>query len=368
MSVYNGERYLREAVGSILNQTFADFEFIIIDDGSTDGTSAILSSYADPRIRLVHNPENIGLTRSLNKGLTLAQGAYIARMDADDISLPNRCERQIASLSASPDVGLLGVGWCNLTSNGEKQQVANPPATDSVIRWFLLFGTVLAHPGVMFRKDLIGTVGPYNETLRFAQDYELWCRMAHVTKLANLSDPLLLLRRGDPGRISENHLREQWDDNCATSARCIRSLLEGDTFTDERARKLCALIFLDRACAEWDLQAVQDLDLVLERFLARHKTGLTRVDREQIADHICALASYHTHVNVSVEEWRMFRRLLASAICRRLPLLNKRRFWRLFAQFAIGRRATEYIRRIRLARRKRDQHLVDRSAWESRAE
>ncbi len=351
MSVYNNEEYLEEAIESILNQTFTDFEFIIIDDGSTDGTWAILSSYADPRVRLVHNQGNIGLTRSLNKGLTLAQGVYIARMDADDISLPDRFERQIAFLSAYPGVGLLGVGWWNLKSNGEKQQMVSPPTADSVIRWFLLFGTVLAHPGVMFRKDLINKVGQYNENIHFAQDYELWCRMAQVTRLANLPEPLLLLRQGDPSRISEKHLREQWDYNCATSARCIRLLLESDAFTEERARKLCALIFLDRTCAEWNLQAAQDLNLVLKHFLARYRTSLTRVDMEQIAGHICTLASYHDHVNVSVEEWRIFRQLLATAIRQRLPLPKRYRSWRLFVQFAIGRRATEYIRLIRSARR-----------------
>ena len=99
MSAYNGERYLREAVESILNQTFNDFEFIIIDDGSTNSTGQILSSYAaqDPRIVLIRNRENIGLTKSLNKGLALARGEYIARMDADDVSLPNRFSEQVCS-------------------------------------------------------------------------------------------------------------------------------------------------------------------------------------------------------------------------------------------------------------------------------
>ena len=352
MSVYNGERYLREAIDSILNQTFTDFEFIVIDDCSIDATWAILSSYADPRIRLVQNKENIGLTRSLNRGLALAQGEYIARMDADDISLPDRFERQVVFLSTCPDVGLLGVGWCNLKSNGERKEFISPPTSDLVIRWFLLFSTMLAHPGVMFRKNLVNKVGTYNEKIRFAQDYELWCRMAQFTKLANLSEPLLLLRQGDPNRISEKHLREQWDYNCATSARCIRSLLESDLFTEERARKLCALIFLDKTCAKWDLRAAQDLNLVLKHFLARYRTNLTRVDVEQIIGHICMLASYHTHVNASVEEWQIFRQLFVTVIRQRISLPMKCYPWHLFVQFVIGRRATGYVRLIRSARSK----------------
>jgi len=108
MSVYNGEKYLREAIESILNQTFRDFEFIIINDGSTDKTSEILSSYNDPRIVIINNKRNIGLTKSLNKGLKMVKGEYIARQDADDVSLPERLERMVNFLDMNRDVGLLG--------------------------------------------------------------------------------------------------------------------------------------------------------------------------------------------------------------------------------------------------------------------
>ncbi len=108
MSVYNGEKYLREAIDSILNQTFKDFEFLIIDDGSTDSSADIIRSYTDFRIRLIQNEKNIGLTRSLNKGLKLAKGEYIARMDVDDISLPIRFEKQVSFLDKYEDVKLVG--------------------------------------------------------------------------------------------------------------------------------------------------------------------------------------------------------------------------------------------------------------------
>ncbi|HKQ33129.1 MAG TPA: glycosyltransferase family A protein, partial [Thermodesulfobacteriota bacterium] len=108
MTVYNGEKFLNEAIDGILNQTFRDFEFLIINDGSTDGSREIIKSYKDPRINLVDNESNIGLTASLNRGLSLAGGEYIARQDADDISLPERLEKQISILERNPDIALLG--------------------------------------------------------------------------------------------------------------------------------------------------------------------------------------------------------------------------------------------------------------------
>ena len=113
MPVYNGEKYLREAIGSILNQTFNDFEFLIINDSSTDSTREIILSYDDTRIRLEDNEKNIGLTHSLNKGLRLAKGKYVARMDADDISLPDRLEKQLAVIENNTDVSIVAC-WIDI--------------------------------------------------------------------------------------------------------------------------------------------------------------------------------------------------------------------------------------------------------------
>lgn len=358
MSVYNGELYLENAIESILEQTFTDFEFIIVDDNSTDGSWAVLTRFSDPRVRLVRNQENIGLTRSLNKGLRLAQGIYIARMDADDISLPERFERQTAFFSTFPDIGLLGVAYWNMNSKGEKQNLVRPPTADSVIRWNMLFGPVLAHPGVMFRRDLIAKVGSYNENTHFAQDYELWSRMANVTKMANLNEPFLLYRQGDANRISEKHLDEQWDYNCAISARCIGQLLENDMIPMERVRKVCALIFLDRTCAEWNPQAARDLELILKRFLARYRTSLTKIDKEQIAGQIYSTAVHHVHRNMSIEEWQIYRQLLAAVIRQHLPLPKGRSIWRDIVKLALGRKATEGILKIRSTMRKGSIYLL----------
>ncbi|TNE70794.1 glycosyltransferase family 2 protein, partial [bacterium] len=131
MSVYNGEEFLREAMDSILDQTYTNFEFLIINDGSTDDTVPIIESYDDPRIRLIHNEVNIGLTKSLNKGIGLAKGEYIARMDADDISLPERFERQIEVLLNSK-IDICGTqGYVGKLNN---DYVTNLPTSDFFIK------------------------------------------------------------------------------------------------------------------------------------------------------------------------------------------------------------------------------------------
>jgi len=350
MSVYNGERYLRESVDSILNQIFTDFEFIIIDDGSTDGTWAILNSYADPRVRLVHNQKNIGLTCSLNKGLALASGEYVARQDADDVSLAERLEQQVRYLDIHPEVGLLGTGCWNLLPSG-KQQSMVLPQTDMGIRWYLLFGTVLMHPTVVFRRRLVEQVGGYDPTIRVTQDYELWCRFAQVTRVANLPDRFVVMRVGDPGRISATHLQEQWESNCQTSAKWIRRLLGQPEFDLERARSLCALVFLDPACGTWNFETACDLGLILAQFLTRYeavrRSSQHGRGRREIVAHLGALCSHHIQPNSTAEDWRISRYLLATMLRLRLPIMTLPNKWRLLGSHALGFHLTRCLRNLR---------------------
>ena len=158
MPVYNGEIYLAEAIESILNQTFADFEFLIIDDGSTDNTWGILSSYNDNRIRLTRNPKNVGLIESLNNALTLAIGHYIARIDADDISLPKRLEKQKEFLDKNLEIALVG-SWVEIIDRqGKRIGYQKFLWDDSLIRWQLLFKTTFAHSAIMARRDVLTAV------------------------------------------------------------------------------------------------------------------------------------------------------------------------------------------------------------------
>ena len=193
MPVYNGERFLRESIDSILNQTFTDFEFIIINDGSTDGTLDIIHSYADQRIRLVNNETNLGIVACLNHGIELAQGEFIARMDADDISLPERFEKQIIYMNENPDVGVLGGNIIEFDINRKKEKITSLPIGDISIRWMMCFENPLRHPTIMMRKKLLNSVGRYKD-FKASEDYDLWQRISTVTKLANLNEVLLLYR------------------------------------------------------------------------------------------------------------------------------------------------------------------------------
>jgi glycosyltransferase involved in cell wall biosynthesis len=190
MPVYNGEKYLREAIDSILNQTYRDFEFIILNDGSTDSTEEIILSYDDPRIVYVKNKENLQIVKTLNQGIALAKGKYIARMDADDISLPRRFEKQIALMTARPDIDVCGTWYKTF---GEKEYLQKLPTQDEQIKVDLLFYTSLAHPSIMMKKSIFDEC-KYSENFPKAEDYALWIELADKFKFANIPESLLHYR------------------------------------------------------------------------------------------------------------------------------------------------------------------------------
>lgn len=196
MPVYNGERYLREAVDSILRQSFTDFEFVIVDDGSTDGTRAVLDGIDDPRLRVISNERNVGVTRALNIGLEAARGRYIARLDADDVAHRERLARQVAVLEANADIVLLGSGYDAIDEAGVVVERIRRPLTDAEFRWMALLHAPVIHPSVMFRAWLIRDLGlRYDVGLVTGQDYDMWARMLAYGKAARLGEPLVTWRR-----------------------------------------------------------------------------------------------------------------------------------------------------------------------------
>ena len=199
MAVYNGERFLQQAIDSILEQTFTDFEFVIVDDGSTDSTWRILQEYAeeDARVVLLRSQTNQGLAKSLNRGLKIARGEYIARMDADDVSLPERLGVQASFLDDHAQAGIVGSAIKVIGADGAYLKTIRHPVSHNFILWNLCFHTPLAHPSVMLRKDVVDWVGGYNDDLAVNQDRDLWQRLSSVTRFANLPEALLLFRRHD---------------------------------------------------------------------------------------------------------------------------------------------------------------------------
>ena len=208
MSVYNGEPYLREAVESILNQTYQDFELIIIDDASTDNSREVLSNYDDHRIMRLYNPVNLGLTPSLNRGLAVSRGEFIARQDADDLSLPTRLAQQLDYLDRHPDIGVLGTQMEVINAAGTFVYNYELPVSHSLIAWSLFFGRSVAHPTVMLRRQVLEDAGGYDPVFTHVEDFELWTRLLEKTKFANLGYPLYRYRdRADS--ISHTKAAEQ---------------------------------------------------------------------------------------------------------------------------------------------------------------
>lgn len=210
MSVYNGARHLREAIDSVLNQTFSNFEFIIVNDASTDRSRDIVLSYSDPRIVLIENERNEGITRSLNKGLRAAQGLFIARQDADDISEPQRLEVEVDFLERFPDVGLVGTHAAFIDRKGRVFGTWETPATHEEIVKGMQYGNCFCHGSVMVRKRCLDTVGFYREAFKYAQDYDLWLLVSEQYRTANISMPLYRMRRS-PDTISRSRHSEQLD-------------------------------------------------------------------------------------------------------------------------------------------------------------
>ncbi|MBN1894431.1 glycosyltransferase, partial [bacterium] len=155
MPVHNGEKYLHGAVHSILNQSFSNFEFIIVDDGSTDHSSRIIHSFDDRRIRLISNGKKLGLTASLNKAMVCAKGKFIARMDSDDVSMPERLECQKNFMMQHPEIGVLGTGYQLIDPDGVPGMKKRFPSSSAVIKWRLCFENPIIHSTVMMRRDAL---------------------------------------------------------------------------------------------------------------------------------------------------------------------------------------------------------------------
>ena len=212
LPVYNGEKYLKEAIESILNQTYTNFEFIIIDDGSKDSSLEIIKEYEkeDERIVVVSR-ENKGLIATLNEGIEKAKGKYIARMDQDDISLPNRFEEQLKFLEKNPEIGVCGT-WVEVFGENRNSTLWKMPIKDEELRPRLLFSVTFAHPSVMMRKGLINQYNlRYNEKYINAEEYKFWLDLSEFTKFGNIPKKLLLYRYHDASisRVADNAKDEQ---------------------------------------------------------------------------------------------------------------------------------------------------------------
>jgi glycosyltransferase involved in cell wall biosynthesis len=272
MAVHNGERFLRPAVESILGQTLGEFEFLIVDDASTDSSSTILQSYDDARIRVLRNSENLGLTKSLNLGLTKARGRYVARMDADDIAVLTRFEKQAEHLR-SADLAMTCSNVFFIDSNGDATGRSERAFDRNSILWHLIFDGYLPHPTLMWdREQVRDIVGGYDERFVTAQDYDFTWRVANALHVEGIEEPLLFYRMHGANVTSQKR-ESQRELAVAESRRRIRALLGPSMLTDFEMGLLREL-FLWENSEDWETQRF--IEIVPHYLELWHKFLLSR--------------------------------------------------------------------------------------------
>lgn len=209
LPVFNQERYVKEAVNSIIRQSFRDFELIIVDDGSTDDSFKIISRIKDPRIKIIRNKKNIGLTKSLNKALKVAKGEFLARMDGDDIAYPDRLYLELEAFKKNKNLYLVGSQADLIDKNGGMLKTTNIPTSYRSIKKVAVRYNPFIHPTIMFRKKLLTKIGFYNQKFRYAQDYDLILRALTQFECQNLPKPLLGLRVTESAVSISKHRQQQ---------------------------------------------------------------------------------------------------------------------------------------------------------------
>ncbi len=209
MPVYNAERFLQEAIESVLGQTFKDFELIIINDGSTDNSQAIIDKYQaqDNRIR-AYQQENKGLIATLNKGLKLAKADYVARIDADDACYPERLQVQYDYMLDNDDLILCGSFYDVIDDGSRFIEQVRPPTSDEACRKSLMQGNIFIHSSVIYKKEVVLQIGGYRSAFKYAEDYDLWLRLIEVGKVGNIAQ-FLVQRRWHSTNTSITHRKEQ---------------------------------------------------------------------------------------------------------------------------------------------------------------
>jgi glycosyltransferase involved in cell wall biosynthesis len=242
MPVYNGAVYLEEAIDCILDQTYGNFEFIIINDGSTDGSAGIIGQYNDPRIRYYEH-ENRGLAATLNRGIELSRGKYIARQDQDDISLPGRFAKQINFLETNPEHGMVGT-WAEIWIGNEKAYREHRHPTDNLVLQFdLLFTNPFVHSSMMIRRAVFDEIGLYatDKTRQPPEDYELWSRVAKKFRVGNIPE-ILQIYREIPKSMSRDTNNPMFDRAIAISRENMLWIL-GTDWPEEDIGDLAALSY-----------------------------------------------------------------------------------------------------------------------------
>ncbi len=263
MPVYNTERHIREAIDSILNQTYINFEFVIINDGSKDESASVINSYKDSRIKLITNSDNKGLIYSLNYGISQCTGKYIVRMDADDISLPERIFEQVKFMEDNPEVGVCGCDYIQFSKTSEKRY--NALNDHDEILSFMIFNSSVIHPSLIIRGSILQLLNPvFNAGYNHSEDYELWSKLIFKCKFSAVNKVLFKYRIHE-GQVTHQHAGIQ----LASANNVRKELLDklGFVYTEKEFMLLCQpaghLLFTNK-------QDIAELELFFKKLISQN--------------------------------------------------------------------------------------------------
>jgi len=318
MPVFNGAMYLMEAVDSILQQDFSDFEFLVIDDASTDSTPAMLASTCDRRLRVLRNPHNLGVAESLNRGLAEARGAYIARMDADDWSDPRRLSRQVAAMDRRPSLGVLG-GWIKFA--GRYSGVAERrPTGPECVRAFMMLDNPVFHPSVLLRRSIFLKHGlKYDFAFGQSEDFDLWERASRLMEIDNIST-VVLTYRIHGGSVTDSRWNEMDEQSCQILSRGLQRIGINPTPPELRFhRDVCHGVRLkSRSDLEWAGRWMESI------LAANTRVGLfDDIDMRKAVDFVWFRLCLHSS-QLGLPAWRSRHRFRCAASGRPLVSENRR--------------------------------------------
>ncbi len=311
MSVWNNAPYIVQSVDSILQQSFQDFEFIIMDDRGSDNTVELIEAYDDPRITLHHNPKNMGISASLNRALELAKGRYIAIMDGDDIALPEKLSQQIAFMDAHPEIGILGTSAYHIDANNRLYDVQKQQLRDEAVRYHSLIAPAFYHPSCMYRAAIIKEHNlRYDATYKSSLDHHFWCQLLQHCTAANLEAPLLCYRiHQQSSSIADRPLQTQ--EKQQTAKENITRLI-GEAPSEEML-KMVEFILKKTPCTLKDISHIQ-----------QHLLQLTTAFFGHFSQHHAAVRAVHQNwlVKAAMAGKSPIQKLLRTAyLCIRHPFI-----------------------------------------------
>lgn len=260
LPAYNAELFIISALESILNQTYSNLEIIVINDGSTDNTEQIINTLTDDRIKLINNDNNLGLIKTLNKGIDFCNGKYIARMDADDISYPTRIEKQVSTMEENPSVGICGT-WFETYTNNEPTGHSKYPANNDEIQINQLHKISLCHGTAIFKKQVL-LDNKFDSDFAHAEDFELWSRIKNCTKMKNIQEVLYRVNRhGENVSIKNQAIQEN------NTIRIIQKQLNeisGEEITKEQVRLYVQLCYSNFNLSTLEIEQIGQLNKILK--------------------------------------------------------------------------------------------------------